>query len=102
MVSIINAKKSIQTKLGLANCTYINMFFVFQLDIQHFFLIKTSAILFITSIFFLNLKKVLLRFTPCASKAKVRTPCLKQKPQEIIHCHTRFFKIVCYKCSKIP
>lgn len=52
--------------------------------------------------FFLNLKKVLLRFTPCASKAKVRTPCLKQKPQGIIHCHTRFFKTVCYKCSKIP
>lgn len=49
---IYNKCKEINTNKTWLSKLYIHKYVVFQLDIQHFFLIKTSAILFITSIFF--------------------------------------------------
>lgn len=98
---IYNKCKEINTNKTWLSKLYIHKYVLcFSTWHSTFFLIKPFTILFVTSIF-LILKKVLLRFTPCASKAKVRTPCPKQKPRGITHCHTRSFKIVCYKCSKI-
>lgn len=53
IVSIINAEKSIQTKLGFSKL-YIHKYF-FYCNIQLFFHIKPSMILFITSSFSLEL-----------------------------------------------
>lgn len=98
---IYNKCKEMNTNKTWFSKLYIHKYVLcFSTWHSTFFLIKLFYDL-IYYIHFLNLKKVLLRFTPCTSKAKVRSPCPKQKSQGIIQCHTRSFKIVWYKCSKI-
>lgn len=77
--------------LALANCTYINIFFYYNIL---FSTIKPSIIYLLHLVFLYIFKKVHFRFTACASKAKVRTSCQKGKlPYKLL-------KIVCYNVLK--
>lgn len=64
--------------LALANCTYINISF-FTITFNFFSHKSFHDFIYYIQFFFILFKKVPFRFTACASKAKVRISCPKEK-----------------------